>query len=88
MPDLTEQFRRLEEKLQQAAEAFKQNRAEIRELQKEVERLRADFWERAKRWETQEQSLAAMRREREEVREQIEKLIEQIDVLTKAERAG
>ncbi|PYV30688.1 MAG: hypothetical protein DMG22_19620 [Acidobacteria bacterium] len=88
MPDSTEQFRKLEEKIQKAAEAFKQNRAEIRELQREIERLQADFWERAKRWETQERDLAALRREREEVREQIERLIDQIDVLTKAERAG
>jgi chromosome segregation ATPase len=88
MPDSTEQFRKLEEKLLKAAEAFKQSRTENLELQTEIERLRADFKERAKRWETQDRDLAALRREREEVREHIEKLIEQIDVLTKAERAG
>ena len=85
MPDLFDQFRKLEEKLLKAAEAFKESRAEHRELQEEIERLRA---EHAKRWDAQERDLEGLRREREEVRERVEKLIEQIDVLTKAERTG
>jgi FtsZ-binding cell division protein ZapB len=88
MPDSLEQFRKLEEKLLRAAEAFKQSRADNRELQEEIDRLRAEIKDRAKRWDAQEKDLAGLRREREEVRERIEKLIDQIDVLTKAERAG
>jgi FtsZ-binding cell division protein ZapB len=88
MPDSLEQFRKLEEKLLKAAEAFKQGRAENRELEEEIERLRAEMKERAKRWDAQEKDIATLRREREEVRERIEKLIDQIDVLTKAERVG
>lgn len=88
MPDALEQFRKLEEKLGKAAEAFKKSRAENRELLEEAELLRAEMKDRAKRWDAQEKDIATLRREREEVRERIEKLIDQIDVLTKAERAG
>jgi FtsZ-binding cell division protein ZapB len=88
MPDSLEQFRKLEEKLLRAAEAFKQSRADNLELQEEIDRLHAEIKDRAKRWDAQEKDLAGLRREREEVRERIEKLIDQIDVLTKAERAG
>ena len=44
--------------------------------------------DRARRSDAREQDIATLRREREDVRERIEKLIDQIDVLTKAERAG
>ncbi len=88
MSDFLDQFRKLEEKLLKVSEAFKQSRAEYRELQEELDRLRAEYKERAKRWDVQEKDLEGLRREREDVRERIEKLIEHIDVLTKAERAG
>jgi FtsZ-binding cell division protein ZapB len=88
MPDSLEQFWKLEEKLQRAAEAFKLSRAQNRDLQEEIERLRDEMKDRAKRWDAQEKDIATLRREREEVRERIEKLVDQIDVLTKAERAG
>jgi uncharacterized coiled-coil DUF342 family protein len=74
----------LEEKLVRAAEVFKQNVTEKRALQREVEKLR----ESAGRYAELEDEVKALRREREDVRIRIEKLLKQIDSLTKADSAG
>jgi chromosome segregation ATPase len=76
---------KLEEKIVKAAEVFKRSQAERRELQEEIERMRADFKDRLKRADGVEQELQNLRRERDEVRARIEKLLEQIDLLTKPE---
>lgn len=85
MADANDSFRKLEEKLCRAVEVFKQTQAERRALEQELERVRADLRERAKRLETQERELLALRREREEVRSRVEKIVEQIEILTKPE---
>jgi hypothetical protein len=74
----------LEEKVVRAAEVFKQNLTEKRALQREVEKLR----ESAGRSAELEDEMKALRREREDVRIRIEKLLKQIDSLTKADSAG
>ncbi len=74
----------LEEKLVRVAEVFKQNVAEKRALQREVERMR----ESAGRHAHLEDEVKALRREREDVRLRVEKLLKQIDSLTKADSAG
>ena len=74
----------LEEKLVRVAEVFKQNLTEKRALQREVERLR----EGAGRNAELEDEVKALRREREDVRLRVEKLLKQIDSLTKADSAG
>jgi hypothetical protein len=74
----------LEEKLVRTAEVFRQNLADKRALQREVERLR----ESAGRHAELENEVKALRREREDVRVRIEKLLKQIDSLTKADSAG
>ena len=79
---------KLEEKLLKAVELFKHSQAERRALQQEVEKLRADLKEPLKRADALEQELQTLRREREAVRTRIEKLLDQIEILTKADSAG
>jgi chromosome segregation ATPase len=86
--ELNENFQKLEEKLLRAVEIFKRTQAEKHALQQEVESLRADFKERNRRSDNLECELQALRREREDVRGRIEKLLEQIDALTKPNSAG
>lgn len=88
MPDPNDALEKLEERLQRALKLFKQTHADRRAFQQEVERLRADLKDRPKRFEAMERDLQALRREREDVRNRIEKLIEQIDLLTKSESDG
>jgi len=82
MVDSNEHFQKLEERLLKAIDLFKRTQAEKHALQQELEKLRADFNERAKLAETMERELVSLRREREEVRTRVEKLLHQIDVLT------
>lgn len=88
MSDSNQAFQKLEEKLLKAVEFFKQTQAEKRALHQELEDLKADCKDRSKRLDVLERELAVLRREREDVRERIEKLIQQIDVLTKPDSAG
>ena len=88
MSDSNDHFHLLEQKISNAAEAFKQTRKENRALTEENERLRAGAKEKARQHEGQERELVALRREREDVRARIEKLVAQIDALTTAGDAG
>jgi len=81
-------FQKLEEKLSKAVEVFRQTLAEKRALERELEQLRTDSKEHAKRVEAQERELMILRKEREEVRNRVENLLAQIDVLTKPESTG
>jgi chromosome segregation ATPase len=80
--DSNEQFERLEEKLLKAIEVFKQTRAEKRALEQDAEKLRLQIKERAHEISLIERELIALRREREDVRARIEKLLKRLDVLT------
>ena len=82
MPDSNDHLEKLEEKLTKAVEVFKHTHAEKRALQQEVEQLRAELKERPKRLDALENDLHVLRRERDEVRARIEKLIGQIETLT------
>jgi len=86
--DWNDNLQKLEEKLMKAVELFKQAQAEKRLLQGELEKLRVDVKERAKHYDTLERELQALRREREDVRGRIEKLLQQIEILTKTDSAG
>jgi len=88
MTESIDHLGKLEEKIVKAAELFRQAQADRRSLQQEIEKLRADFKDRLKRADAQEQELQALRREREDVRNRIEKLLAQIETLTKADSAG
>jgi FtsZ-binding cell division protein ZapB len=86
--DSHDQFGRLEEKLLRAIELFKRTQAEKRALELEVEKLKAESKERAQGSSALERELIALRREREEVRSRIEKLVERIDALTGGNEGG
>jgi DNA repair exonuclease SbcCD ATPase subunit len=86
--DPNEQFERLETKLLRAIELFKRTQTEKRALEQDVDKLKAESKERAQAISTLERELIALRREREEVRSRVEKLLEQIDVLTTPDSEG
>jgi len=85
MADPNEQFERLEEKLLKAIELFKRTQAEKRALELEIEKLKAETREHAQGNTAMERELIALRKEREDVRSRVEKLLERIDVLTSPE---
>jgi FtsZ-binding cell division protein ZapB len=84
MSDSLDYLRKLEEKIGKAADAFKRTQAEKRALEEELEKVRASSKDRGRQWEAQERELQTLRREREEIRGRVEKLLEQIEALTKA----
>ncbi len=86
MTDSYDQFQRLEEKLLKAIELFKRTQEEKRALEQEVEKLKGETRERAQGVSSMERELIALRKEREEVRSRVEKLVERIDTLTNSER--
>ena len=88
MTNTNDHFQKLEEKLFKAAEVFRRAHEENRTLYQEVEKLKADAKERAGRCEALEHELIALRKEREEVRGRVERLLQQIDTLTKPESEG
>ncbi len=85
MTNSNEPFDKLEEKLLKAIDLFKRTQTEKRALEQEVEKLKAGTKEHAQSVNTMERELIALRREREEVRSRIEKLLERIDALTSPE---
>ena len=88
MGDAQDQLQKLEEKVLKACELFEQAQAERRALRQNLEKLRAESRERIKVIETHEQEIGALRREREEVRIRLEKLLQRIDALTTPESSG
>ena len=88
LADTEDQLQKLEERLLKAFELFKQAQAEKLALSQNLEKLRAESRERVKVIEAHEQELIALRREREEVRIRVEKLLQRIDALTSPESSG
>lgn len=88
MTDTNDHFQMLEEKLLKAAEVFRRAQQEKHVLRQEVEKLKADAQERASRYQALEHELIALRKEREDVRTRVGRLLEQIDSLTKTESGG
>lgn len=82
MADSNVQFDRLEEKLLKAIDLFKRTQSEKRDLEEEIEKLKAENKERSQGHSAMEKELIALRKEREEVRSRVEKLLERIDALT------
>jgi FtsZ-binding cell division protein ZapB len=80
--DSNEQFERLEEKLLRAIEVFKQTQAEKYALERDAEKLRLEIKERAHEINLMERELIALRREREDVRARVDKLLKRLDALT------
>ena len=81
-------LQKLEEKLLKVIEVFKRTQTEKRALQEELDTFKADSKGGAKRVEALERELQTLRRERDEVRARVEKILQQIDVLTKTDAGG
>jgi chromosome segregation ATPase len=88
MADSAETFQKFEEKIARAIQVLKRAQSEKKALEREVERLKSAARDRAHESEARDRQLIALRREREEVRTRVEKLLEEIDALTKGDSAG
>jgi chromosome segregation ATPase len=86
--DLNESFQQLEEKLSKASEVFRRTIAEKQDLEKALEMLKEDTGGSRKRLEALQDEVKVLRREREEVRVRIEKLLSQIEQLTGQDNTG
>lgn len=78
-------FQQFEEKISRAIEVLKRVQTEKQALEHELERVKSVAKERSRETEAHERELVALRREREEVRVRVEKLLEQIEGLAKTD---
>ncbi|MFB3924100.1 MAG: hypothetical protein ACE145_20445 [Terriglobia bacterium] len=88
MTDSNDAFQKLEDKLQKVIEIFRRTQAEKRALQGELDSLKANSKDGSKRLEAMERELQTLRRERDEVKTRVEKILQQIDMLTKTDAGG
>lgn len=82
MTETNNQLERLEEKMLKAIELFKRTQAEKHALEQENQKLKAEVKEHAQGNSTLDRELITLRKEREDVRSRVEKLLERIDLLT------
>ncbi len=83
--ELNESLAELEVKLSKALEVFKHVQGENKDLQQALEKLKGDSKNHDDRVEKLESEVQLLRREREDVRARLEKLLAQIGLLTKAD---
>ena len=88
MNDSGDTFQQFEEKITRAVEVVKRVQTEKKALEVELEKIKSTSKDRAREWEAKERELVALRREREEVRERVGKLLDQIDALAKPDSVG
>ncbi len=77
----TADFKTLEEKILRTIELLKSAREARAVAERDVSRLREQLNEREEEVDTMRQELVGLRREREEVRSRVEKMLEQIEAL-------
>lgn len=80
-------FESLEQKVYRAIESLKAARAAKEAAERDVARVRQQMTDRADELGSLRHEMVALRREREEVRSRVEKLLKQIETLT-AEESG
>ena len=85
MSDSVDNLEKLETKILKAALLLKRTLGEKSSLLDQLAKIRADLEKHAKSSAGLERDILALRREREEVRSRIEKLLRQIDVFAKSE---
>ena len=85
MRDSLENLERLEATIAKAAELLRRTQAEKRSLLEQLTKIRVDLDKRTKSSEGLEREVLTLRREREEVRSRIEKLLRQIENLANSE---
>ena len=81
-------FRALEEKIYRTIEQLKAAREAKASAERTVARLREQLREREEELESLRADMIALRKEREEVRTRVEKMLHQIEALTQAETRG
>ena len=81
-------FKSLEEKILRTIELLKAAREAKAAAEREASRLREELNEREEEVETMRHELVGFRREREEVRTRVEKMLDQIEALNTEESAG
>jgi chromosome segregation ATPase len=81
----TTDFKSLEEKILRTIELLKSAREARAVAERDAARLREQLDQREEETETMRQELIALRREREEVRGRVEKMLNQIDALAAEE---
>lgn len=75
-------FQALEQKVYQTVEMLKAARAAQQTAEREARRLRDQIGGRDDEFDSLRQEVIALRKEREEVRGRVEKLLKQIDAMT------
>ncbi len=83
----TADFKSLEEKVLRTIELLKSAREAKAAAERDATRLREQLNEREEEVDTLRHELVALRREREEVRTRVEKMLDQIEALTTEESA-
>ena len=81
-------LQKLEEKVLRVGEILKRSQEEKRALQQQLEQTKGGTKDQAKRLEGLEREVETLRRERDEIRARVEKIIQQIDMLTSPEAGG
>ena len=84
----TADFKSLEEKILRTIELLKSAREAKAVAERDAARLREELNEREEELDTMRQEMVAWRREREEVRTRVEKMLGQIESLALEEPAG
>ncbi len=83
----TDEFQALEEKIRRTVELLKSEREARAAAERDAARLRQQVRERQDEFDSLRAELVTLRREREEVRARVEKMLRQIDALTEQESA-
>lgn len=81
-------FKSLEEKILRTIDLLKSAREAKAVAERDAARLRQQLNEREEEVETMRHELVGLRREREEVRTRVEKMLDQIEALSSEESAG
>ncbi len=82
-----DEFQALEEKIRRAVELLKSEREARAAAERDATRARQQMRERQEEMDSMRSELVTLRREREEVRARVEKMLRQIDALTEPESA-
>ena len=80
-----DEFQALEEKIRRAVELLKSEREARAAAERDANRLRQQVRDRQGEFDSLRAELVTLRREREEVRARVEKMLRQIDALTEQE---
>jgi len=84
----TDDFQALEEKVYRTIELYKAARDARAAAERTTQRLRGQLEEREEEFETMRRDLVRLRKEREEIRARVEKMLGQIESLTEEQAAS